>query len=415
MRRRLEAIAALGLGAAGIVLAIANAVSDFPLGLIALACALLGIAAAGYGVLRRGTARRLGIGAGVVLFVIAIVLVIASVHWTDLVALAALAAALALGRAVFEVRVALPAAKPPQQPVLFYNPKSGGGKAEKFNLAGEARDRGIEPVELQRGDDLETLVRDAVAHGADGLAMAGGDGSQAIVAAVAAEEGLPYACIPAGTRNHFALDLGVDREDVVGALDAFVDGGWRRVDLAEVNDRVFVNNVSLGVYAEAVQRSGYREAKVRTLLETVPDVLGGDGEGRDLTWTGPDGHEHSANATILVSNNPYRLGRAIGSGTRPRIDDGLLGIAALDLGAGSSPSVVEWSAASVEIRAGDDRVPAGIDGESVVLHPPLRFGIRPGVLEVRVARAHPGASPSAHMPDRMGDALRALARIAAGG
>ena len=95
--------------------------------------------------------------------------------------------------------------------------------------------------------------------------MAGGDGSQAIVAAMAAEAGLPYACIPAGTRNHFALDLGVDRDDVVGALDALVDGRERRVDLAEVNGRVFVNNVSLGVYAEAVQREGYREAKLRTI------------------------------------------------------------------------------------------------------------------------------------------------------
>ena len=84
--------------------------------------------------------------------------------------------------------------------------------------------------------------------------MAGGDGSQAIVAAAAANAGVPYACIPAGTRNHFALDLGVDRNDVVGALEAFVDGGERSVDLAEVNGRVFVNNVSLGVYADAVQQ-----------------------------------------------------------------------------------------------------------------------------------------------------------------
>src|SRR5438477_9555166 len=103
--------------------------------------------------------------------------------------------------------------------------------------------------------------------------MAGGDGSQAIVADIAAERGLPYACIPSGTRNHFALDLGVDRDDVVGALDAFVDGGERRVDLAEVNGRTFVNNVSLGLYAEAVQRAGYRDAKVRTLLETVPKLF----------------------------------------------------------------------------------------------------------------------------------------------
>ena len=210
--------------------------------------------------------------------------------------------------------------------MLFFNPRSGGGKAERFELAKEARARGIEPIELKAGDDLEVLVRDAVARGADGLAMAGGDGSQAIVAAVAAEFGLPYACVPAGTRNHFALDLGVDRDDVVGALEAFVDGGERRVDLGEVNGRVFVNNVSLGLYAEAVQREGYRDAKIRTLLDTVPEVLGPSGSELDMRWRGPGGHEHRGGAAVLVSNNRYRLGRAVGSGTRPRIDDGLLGI-----------------------------------------------------------------------------------------
>ncbi len=413
MRRRLAATGALVLGAAGVVLAIVVAVDDFPLGLVVLACALLGAGAAWYGVLRPGAARVLGLGVGAVLFAAAVVLVIASVQAADLIALGALAVALGLARTAFEVHVALPPAAAPRRAVLFFNPKSGGGKAEKFNVAEEARNRGIEPIELQRGDDLEALVRAAVADGADGLAMAGGDGSQAIVAAVAAEAGLPYACIPAGTRNHFALDLGVDREDVVGALDAFVDGGRRRVDLAEVNGRVFVNNVSLGVYAEAVQRPGYRESKIRTLLDTVPEVLGPDGGSGDLRWTGPDGREHSANATILVSNNRYRLGRAIGSGTRPRIDDGVLGIAALDLSAGSAPSMEDWSAPSLEIRA-DDGVPAGIDGEAVVLEPPLRFGSRPGVLEVRVAPNHPGASPSARMPDGLGEALAELVRIAAG-
>ena len=131
---------------------------------------------------------------------------------------------------------------------------------------------------------------------------------------VAAELDLAYACIPAGTRNHFALDLGVDRDDVVGALEAFTDGGERRVDLAEVNDRVFVNNVSLGLYAEAVQREGYRDAKLRTILDTLPEVLGPEGEGLDLRWSGPGGHEHSSGAAILVSNNRYRLGHAVGSG-----------------------------------------------------------------------------------------------------
>ena len=200
------------------------------------------------------------------------------------------------------------------------------------HLADEARKRGIEPIELKPGDDLEQLVRDAVAGGADGLAAAGGDGTQALVASIAAEHDLPFACIPAGTRNHFALDLGVDRDDVVGALDAFVNGGERRIDLAEVNGRVFVNNVSLGLYAEAVQREGYRDAKLRTILDTAPDVLGSQPSGptSELGWRGEDGTAHESAAVILVSNNTYRLGRPVGSGTRPRIDGGELGVAVLN-------------------------------------------------------------------------------------
>ena len=222
---------------------------------------------------------------------------------------------------------ALPRLDPPSRPVLFYNPKSGGGKATRFNLPDAARSRGIEPIELKPGDDLEQLVRDAVGRGANGLAMAGGDGSQAIVASIAAELELPYACIPAGTRNHFALDLGVDRNDVVGALDAFVNGGERRVDLSEVNGRVFVNNVSLGMYAEAVQRPGYRAAKLQTLLDTVPDAIGPEAEAPALRWQGPDGPQSAV--AILISNNQYRLGTVLGSGTRPRLDHGVLGITVL--------------------------------------------------------------------------------------
>jgi diacylglycerol kinase family enzyme len=250
--------------------------------------------------------------------------------------------------------------------------------------------------------------------------MAGGDGSQAIVASIAAELDLPYACVPAGTRNHFALDLGVDRDDVVGALDAFVSGGERRVDLGEVNGRVFVNNVSLGVYAEAVQRREYRNAKLRTLLDTVPDALGPSGSGLDLQWTGPGGHEHDSGAVILVSNNRYRLGRLVGSGTRPAIDDGLLGITVAggprgrgEHGRLPQRPVREWSAPTFEVDA-DNPVPAGIDGEAAKLEPPLRFGIRSKVLRVRVAPQHPGASPSALLPDGFVEGIRALALIAAG-
>ena len=105
--------------------------------------------------------------------------------------------------------------------VLIMNLKSGGGKAEKFRLVDECRARGIEPVVLQRGDDLLQLARDAIDRGADVVGMAGGDGSQALVASMAAEREVPMVVVPAGTRNHFALDIGLDRDDVVGALDAY--------------------------------------------------------------------------------------------------------------------------------------------------------------------------------------------------
>ena len=421
MKPRAAAIIALVLAALTVAAAIYSVIANFPRGLI-LALLLVGAAlAAWYGLLRRGFARVVGLGLAALLALAAVLVVIFDSGVFELVLIGVLAfGTVAATKAAFAVRVPLPDAADPARPVLFFNPKSGGGKAEKFKLADEARARGIEPIELQPGSDLGQLVREAVAGGADALAMAGGDGSQAIVAAVAAEHQLPYACIPAGTRNHFALDLGVNRDDVVGALDAFVGGGEKRVDLAEVNGRVFVNNVSLGLYAEAVQREGYREAKIRTILDTLPDVLGPEGAGLDLQWTGPEGNEHSSGAAILVSNNRYRLGTAVGSGTRPRIDDGLLGITVggAPRGRGEGGRLLqrpwrEWSAPQFEVRA-NGPIAAGIDGEALVLHAPLRFSIRPGVLQVRVARAHPGASPSTALPETMLGTIPALVAIAAG-
>ena len=256
-RQQLAAIAALIVGTATIVFAIANAVSVFPRGLIVLACVLVAGVCAWYGVLRRGIARAAGLGVAALALVGALGLIaVDGTRFADLLIIAGLLVSLAASRAAFANHVDLPRAPAPRSAVLFFNPKSGGGKAERFKLADEARARGIEPIELGPPWDLEALVRGALDRGADALAMAGGDGSQAIVAAIAAENGLPYACIPAGTRNHFALDLGVDRDDVVGALDAFVDGGERLVDLAEVNGRVFVNNVSLGALRRSRPASG---------------------------------------------------------------------------------------------------------------------------------------------------------------
>ena len=267
--RRSAALTALVLLVVAVVGAVSIAATAFPHGLLMVAFVLLAAPLAWHGVVRRGAARWTSLAIAALLIAGALAVIVAAGPLGGIAVVAALA--LALPRAAFTVTVELPTAVPPHKAVVFWNPKSGGGKAEQANLASEARKRGIEPVELQLGDDLGSSCTGPWPAAPTPLAAAGGDGTQAIVAAAAAEHGLPYACIPAGTRNHFALDLGVDRDDVVGALDAFVNGGERRIDLAEINGQVFVNNVSLGLYAEAVQQDGYRDAKLRTIFDSVPD------------------------------------------------------------------------------------------------------------------------------------------------
>jgi diacylglycerol kinase family enzyme len=417
-RRRAAAVLALACGVGTLLVGVVAAVDDFPRGLLVLLCGVVVAGSVWEGVLRRGWGRVAGLA-------VAAVALSAGVYFLadeGFLRLLLVLGAGALGwhvaaRVAFRPEVALPPAEPPHHPVVLINPRSGDGRAARVGLAAAARERGFDTVELQPGDDLATLVRDRIDAGADAVAMAGGDGSQAVAAAVASGADVPYACIPSGTRNHFALDLGVDRDDVVGALDAFVDGGERVVDLGEVNGRVFVNNVSLGVYAEAVQQEGYRASKVRTLLSTVPVSLGASGGSQDLRWVTPGGRTLHGAAVILVSNNQYRLSGAAGAGTRPAVDQGVLGITVVDPPlAGESRRrrpVRQWTVRDFSV--GSRRpVPAGVDGEATVLDAPVTFSIRPGALRVRVAARHPGASPSAIEPVGAGPALHQLLRIAAG-
>jgi diacylglycerol kinase family enzyme len=276
------------------------------------------------------------------------------------------------------------AADPPQRPVLFVNPRSGGGKAAHTDLERHARERGIETVLLHPGDDLAALARDAAADGADALGVAGGDGSLAIVATVTLTHGLPFVCVPAGTRNHFALDLGVERHDLIGSLDAFTDGIERRIDVAEVNGRVFLNNVSLGIYGDAVRQPTYRDAKARTLLDTAAKVLGPSAAASGVELVDEHGDWHGDVAVVLVSNNPYSVDPPR-PGTRPTLDGGQLGVIVLDRPhPGPSPARA-WTTSRLEVTA-PGRVHAGIDGEAVDLTPPLRFAARPQALRVRVRR-----------------------------
>jgi diacylglycerol kinase family enzyme len=353
---------------------------------------------------------------------------------------------LAVAGVLFAVltRLALRAARPPahvaqaravapvgpaRTAVLLMNPKSGGGKVERFNLVEEARRRRVEPVILSPGDDLQALAREAIAT-ADVIGMAGGDGSQALVAQIAMENDVPYVCVPAGTRNHFAFDLGLDRNDVVASLDGFTEGVERRIDLAFVNDRIFVNNVSLGVYGEIVQSEAYRDAKLRTVEQMLPDLLGPRSTPFDLRFHGPDGAERRSAQLILVSNNPYVLDRLGAVGSRPRIDTGKLGIVTIEIGGTVQAMELvslealgqvrrfegwhSWSAPEFVVDS-NAAVATGIDGEGIVLDPPLRFRIVPGALRMRVPASVSEVSPGELRPGLTRSGLRELWRVAKAG
>ncbi|MFI5040529.1 MAG: diacylglycerol/lipid kinase family protein [Acidimicrobiales bacterium] len=438
-RRRAAAVAALALFAAVVVVTVWALWGQGWHLLVGFALVVVTVVAAWYAVTRRHVLRWVGtaVAAGGVVALVATVLT-SERHGLAVLPLAGLGAgSVLLARyAVRRDRGSIQAAPVPGTPVgparrgaLIMNLRSGGGKAERFNLADECRKRGIEPIVLAPGTDLIELATGAIAQGADVIGMAGGDGSQALVASVAMGADIPLVCIPAGTRNHFALDLGLDRDDVVGALDAFGDAVERRIDLAEVGGRVFVNNVSLGVYAKIVQSPAYRDAKRETTLDLLPGMLGPDAEPFDLRFAGPDGVERTGAQIIQVSNNPYVLTHLGGFGTRARLDTGMLGVAAAEVrGAADVAELVaaealgqvqhfhgwtEWAAPTFTVASGSP-VEAGVDGEALVLDPPLEFRCRPGALRVRLPRHAPGYSPAALRSPSAWWTVTALVRTAAG-
>lgn len=297
-------------------------------------------------------------------------------------------------------------------PVLLMNPRSGGGKVNRYDLLSECAHRGIEPLVLQPGDDLRQLAESAVARGADVLGMAGGDGSQALVASVAAAHDIGYVCVPAGTRNHLALDLGVDRDDLVGALDAFGPAREFRVDLATVNGRVFVNNVSLGLYATMVASPSYRDDKARTAAQTIEERLGVGAPPFDLHLDGPRGVIDGPQV-VEISNNPYDLSSLGGFATRSRMDAGRLGVVTIRidgpaelrrlvaLEAAGRPERFSgfnsWTARTLAVRSSSP-VAAGIDGETCQLDAPVHCACLPGALRVRIVRGYPGAAWATRPP-----------------
>ncbi|HMG26834.1 MAG TPA: diacylglycerol kinase family protein [Acidimicrobiia bacterium] len=435
--RRVLAVLALLASAAALVLVAVGLFDNF----VALVVGLGGLAVATMAMyvalVSRRTIRWVAATASLVLVLVVVFDLVVSAEPIRAVLLAALwAVSVGAGRAALHSALAerlrtstLAPVSAARRPVLVVNPRSGGGKAERFSLVDECGRRGVGAVVLRQGDDLEALAEQAAASGADVVGMAGGDGSQALVSGVAARHGIAHVCVPSGTRNHLALDLGLDRDDVVGALDAYGDGLERTIDLATVNGLTFVNNVSLGLYAAVVEFDEYRDAKVSTTLDRLPDLLGKGAEPFRLRFTTPSGDHFDHAHVIHVSNNPYAMHAFVGGGSRPRLDGGVLGVTTLRIDrAADVPALValvkagrvqsfqgyrEWTATAFRVDA-DEPVRAGVDGEAMSLTPPLLFEARPGAVRVRVPHHASGLSPGALAEIPLARRLGALVRVAAG-
>jgi diacylglycerol kinase family enzyme len=270
---------------------------------------------------------------------------------------------------------------------LIVNPRSGVGGPSVEELVRAAEAIGVSAHVLHDGEDLVELARTV---DADVLGMAGGDGSLGVVAQVAVERDVPFVCIPWGTRNHFAIDAGLAADDPLAALAAFA-GRERRVDIGRFGDRVFLNNVSLGVYGRLVHRRerGRRRDEAFARLRALATSLW-----RDRRWIRRfriDGQVVHA-SVVLVSNNAY-LEELTSLGERQRLDGGVLA-----LYAARGFRRLHWTehtAPRFRIEARHS-MHAAVDGEPAVLESPLELRVDPKALRLLVPPAAGTESDQTH-------------------
>jgi diacylglycerol kinase family enzyme len=281
---------------------------------------------------------------------------------------------------------------------LILNPASGSAPALLRRLMRYARERRIRVRALAPGEAARHAAIEAADDGAQALAVAGGDGTVAAVAGVAVERGLPLAVVPTGTLNHFARDLGLDLARPLRALNALVAGRERRVDVGRINGRLFINNVSLGVYAEMLGDPGYRADKLRVAQAKLQAAFFDPGLRRTLRITPPEEDPLESVVAVVVSNNPYEFARWDKFGQRHSLDSGTLQVSVLDAGTLDElerllvgtllgamefrPALRHWTAECLETGRVGELVRAGVDGEPVTLEAPLRFSADPGALRI---------------------------------
>ena len=298
------------------------------------------------------------------------------------------------------------------QPFLLINAGSGGGKTQD-SITAVATELNLDHHVVKPGDDFNTVLGAALERGADLLAGAGGDGTLCAVANVAMDHDLPMIVVPAGTRNHFALDLGLDLEDPGGVLRASLSSGFeRRVDVGTVNGTTFLNNASFGLYAAAVGTENYRKHKVSAFAHAAREALSADKGGEARLSLSVPGNAMidigDATGSVMIVNNAYAS--AAGGRLRPQLDAGQVWV--YFGGGGVHEGIVKgvvhaagqifgdqtlrgaYGVDRVVIAADRSDVPVAVDGE---LRPdlvaPFEFASRHGALRL-VVPTDPTPSPA---------------------
>ena len=277
-----------------------------------------------------------------------------------------------------------------------------GGSADRSSAVEQAlRSAGVEgrPQWLD-AHELADAAEAAVAEGAELLVAGGGDGTISMIAGALAGTDVRLGILPLGTLNHFARDLRIPMR-LEDAATLIAQGRERRVDVGEVNGRVFVNNSAIGLYPLMVvdrdsqqRRLGRRKrfamavAAARTLVKF---------SSRRLTLTVDERTARVDTPLLFVGNNSYRL-EVPAAGTRERLDGGELCVIALRrksrwgfcaaairalVGLGRAIDVVRLDGVqAVRVDSSRPRVTISIDGETDRVAPPLDYRIRPKALRV---------------------------------
>ena len=432
-RRAAAALALLALVAVLVITAGAFLRDPVRLG-VALVLVVLAVMAGWTALVHRGTWRVVASGVAVVALAAVIVLVAAGslLRTAVLVGLALLSVAMArvaLGHDLAEAPADLRPVGPARRGVLLINPRSGGGKAERFQLEAEARRRGVTPVVLHPGDDLRALAEQAADDGADVLGMAGGDGSQALVADVARAHDVPLVVVPAGTRNHFALDWPRPRRRGrragrlrrgPGTPDRHRPArgsGVRQQRLPRgVRDRRAVRGVSRRKAGHG-RAAGPGAARSRgtsgrpALLRGGRYVIGSGGRRARVERRLPPGRPQRRRDAVPARRGSARCGdRDRRPGPRRARTDGRAG----HRSPARLPGYREWTTPEFLVDSDQPLVEVGVDGEALRLVPPLRFRVVAGGLRVRVPVDAPGAAPAAMAPAGPGAAVAGVLRVLGG-